>query len=1030
MRVNPLERIFRGAILSVGAPSSHLDQNLSGSACKGAAWRRGEASKPGAGLEETQGNAMELTMRPDNRSWILIAIFVAFTVLISGAGYVLYKSQEEHLKRRSFEQLAAIADLKVHEIATWRNERIADARAIFALNPFMATYLELAKKNPSDSAAKQNILEWMAVMIENYDYESILLLRADGSILFSSSRNNETLDPFEQALAARAVATREIVFSDLYRKITPAAIRLSLLVPILPQKGDTQPLGILCLSIDPRQFLYPLIQSWPTPSKSAESLLIRREGDEVVFLNELRHRKDSALSLRLPVNQRDLPAARVALGEAGVLEGIDYRGVPVLAAVRQIPNSPWSIVAKVDQNEIYGPIKARGRYTVALVALLVIGAGLGVGLLWREQLARFQQRLNTQISQQAELLHDVLSASPDHVLMLDKEGRLTYTSRAALETLGSEQTNAVGGSWLELEFPPELNEKLQLQLQSVFETGRRLTDETTFQTGGERRAFEYILSPVHGMDRGVEAVVITLRDITERKQAEEDLRRARDELETRVQERTSELSRTSELLEKIFSSTGVLIAYMDRDFNFIRVNRAYAEADERPPGFFVGKNHFDLFPNEDNEVIFRRVVETGEPHFAHQKPFQYAAHPERGVTYWDWSLHPVKEPGGKVSGVVLSLIDVTDRIRAQDKLRQNEELLRNVLELLPVGVWITDQQGRIVQGNPAGCRIWAGARYVGIDQPGEYKGWRLSTGKQIAPDEWAAARAITKGETSINEEIEIECFDGTYKIILNSALPLRNDQREIVGAIIVNQDITERKRTEITLKESEKQLKLLSSQLLTAHEQERKRVAHDIHDSLGSLLTAIKFGVERVVHQSKKDGLRTDDDTLRSIISMIQEAAAEVRRIEKTLRPPLLDNLGILPTINWFCREFQSLFESIRIEPDIAVRENEVPESLKIVIFRIVQEALNNIGKHSKADKVRLRLARTDNRIELLIADNGQGFAAEKVSSLAGSTRGLGLVSMKERAALSGGICSIDSAEGQGTTVRATWPCEDGNPTT
>jgi PAS domain S-box-containing protein len=969
-------------------------------------------------------------MRRDNRSWILIAIFVAFSVLISGAGYMFYKSQEGHIKRRAFEQLAAIANLKVHEIATWRNERMSDARSLFALNPFVSTYLKLAEKNPSDRAAKQNLLEWMAVMIENYGYESILLLRPDGSLLFSSSRSSESLDPFEQTLAASAVATGNIVFSDLYRTSTSGAIRLSILVPIRPQRGDAQPLGILLLRIDPHQFLYPLIQSWPTPSKSAESLLVRREGDEVVFLNELRHRRDSALAFRLPLSQPDLPAAKAVLGEEGVLEGTDYRGIPVLAALRRIPNSPWSIVAKVDQDEIYGPIKTQGRYTLALVALLVIGAGLGVGLLWRDELARFQQRLNKQIARQAELLNDVLSASPDHVLMLDKEGRLTYASHGALETMGGAQIGAAGISWLELGFPPELRRQLQPQLQSVFETGRRLTNETFFQTGGGRRAFEYILSPVHGMDRGVDAVVMTLRDITERKQAEEELRQARDELETRVQERTAELSRASELLEKMFSSTGVMIAYMDRDFNFIRVNRAYAEADERSPEFFVDKNHFDLFPDEDNEAIFRRVVETGEPHFAHQKPFHYAAHPERGVSYRDWSLHPVKESEGRVSGVVLSLIDVTERIWAQEKLRQNEELLRHVMELLPVGVWITDQRGRIVQGNPAGHRIWAGARYVGIDRYVEYKAWWLSTGKPIAPEDWAAARAITKGETSINEEIEIECFDKTHKIILNSALPIRNDKQEIVGAITLNQDITERKRTEMTLKESEKQLKLLSSQLLTAHEQERKRIAQDIHDSLGSLLTAIKFGVERVIQHLGKDGLHTEDHTLRSIVSMIQEAVAEVRRIEKTLRPPLLDNLGILPTISWFCREFQSVFEGIRIEQDIRVNENDVPESLKIVIFRIVQEALNNIGKHSQADSVRLRLARTDARIELLIEDNGQGFALKEVSTVIGSARGLGLASMRERAALSGGACSIDSAKGRGTTVRATWPGKNGSPTT
>jgi PAS domain S-box-containing protein len=153
--------------------------------------------------------------------------------------------------------------------------------------------------------------------------------------------------------------------------------------------------------------------------------------------------------------------------------------------------------------------------------------------------------------------------------MLDKEGRLTYGSHGGLEIMGRAQADAAGTSWLERGFPPELRQQLQPQLQSVFETGRRLTGETTFQTGSGRSAFEYILSPVHGMDRRVDAVVITLRDIMERKQAEEDLRRARDELEIRVRERTAELSRASELLEKMFSSTGVMIAYMDRDFNFM-----------------------------------------------------------------------------------------------------------------------------------------------------------------------------------------------------------------------------------------------------------------------------------------------------------------------------------------------------------------------------------------------------------------------------------------------------------------------------
>ncbi|MEW6739751.1 MAG: ATP-binding protein [Nitrospirota bacterium] len=127
------------------------------------------------------------------------------------------------------------------------------------------------------------------------------------------------------------------------------------------------------------------------------------------------------------------------------------------------------------------------------------------------------------------------------------------------------------------------------------------------------------------------------------------------------------LSKANELFEKVFSSMHLMIAYMDKDFNFIRVNQAYAEADERTPEFFVGKSHFDLYPSEENEAIFRKVVETGEPYLAYEKPFEYAGHPERGVTYWDWSLQPVKEADGTVSGLILILLDVTDRKRAEDE---------------------------------------------------------------------------------------------------------------------------------------------------------------------------------------------------------------------------------------------------------------------------------------------------------------------------------------------------------------------------
>ncbi|WP_298273549.1 ATP-binding protein [Geobacter sp.] len=130
------------------------------------------------------------------------------------------------------------------------------------------------------------------------------------------------------------------------------------------------------------------------------------------------------------------------------------------------------------------------------------------------------------------------------------------------------------------------------------------------------------------------------------------------------------------------------------------------------------------------------------------------------------------------------------------ELLENEAMLRLVMETLPVGVWIIDHDGLILRSNPAGEKIWGGARYVGMERYGEYRGWWADTGKRIEPHEWGAARAVTKGETSLDEVIEIEAFDGRRKTILHSAVPLRDQMGRIVGAIVVNQDITERKRAE------------------------------------------------------------------------------------------------------------------------------------------------------------------------------------------------------------------------------------------
>jgi PAS domain S-box-containing protein len=246
-------------------------------------------------------------------------------------------------------------------------------------------------------------------------------------------------------------------------------------------------------------------------------------------------------------------------------------------------------------------------------------------------------------------------------------------------------------------------------------------------------------------------------------------------------------------------------------------------------------------------------------------------------------------------------------------------------------------------------------------------------------------------------------------------LRLVNDQ--------LQKEILEHERTQEALMRSEKQLRFLSSRLLEAQEEERKRIARELHDSIGQSLAAVKFNVENLLLGGMG---RPEMETkpLQLVIPIIQGAIEEARRIYTGLRPSILDDLGILATVSWFCREFRKTFPHIRVGERVEVEEEDIPESIKIVIFRIIQEALNNAAKYSGAKWVNVALSKTGRSVELTIQDNGRGFDVQEVMSKNPGEKGIGLTGMRERTELSGGVFVVASIIGGGTRVRAWWPAE------
>lgn len=217
-------------------------------------------------------------------------------------------------------------------------------------------------------------------------------------------------------------------------------------------------------------------------------------------------------------------------------------------------------------------------------------------------------------------------------------------------------------------------------------------------------------------------------------------------------------------------------------------------------------------------------------------------------------------------------------------------------------------------------------------------------------------------------------------------------------------------------------LQHLSRKILFAQEEERESIAKDLHDRVASSLAAIKFGIERKLEDITKGKESLKESGLEDLIPLIQSTIREVKRMQNDLRPPIIDDLGIGVSLNSLCREFGNTYPSIRIEPSVQIREEDIPGYLKLVIYRIAQEALSNIGKHSRASDARVSLSVEGDRLEFVIQDNGNGFDSEAVLQGGSDGGALGVESMRARTQYSGGIFSLASGKGRGTTIRMTWP--------
>lgn len=455
--------------------------------------------------------------------YIPLLAYVLFACFIAFAGFQGFRKVENLIEVEKLNDLGSIADMKVGQIVSWQEGHRRRAEA-FSAGALLASEFErwLQEGKPSDGQ-EQKILRVLAGLQLTHGYARVSLLDRQGMVRISTGKV-DALDGVDLKLVLEAMNGRHPLFSDI-RRIGNGGrtVGLSLAAPLIDANlKNGLVVGAVLLQIDPHDFLYPLLQLWPGESLSAETLLTRQEGGDVVFLNELRHRKGAALSLRIPSATLNLPTAMAIRGETSALNGIDYRGVPVVAVMRRVPGTSWFMTSKVDRSELFAPINQLKEWAASLgLAFAVLGGFFF--FIWLRGIQARQKQLKAEhdaaLEREMRVKHFkyLTRYANDMIIVANEEGQIVEANERAEQVLGYSREELLHMRVVELHDPferptiPGKFEKLKREGAIRLEGVYRRKDGSAFPVEISARVIEV---------QDVKYIQGIIRDLTERKQLE------------------------------------------------------------------------------------------------------------------------------------------------------------------------------------------------------------------------------------------------------------------------------------------------------------------------------------------------------------------------------------------------------------------------------------------------------------------------------------------------------------------------------
>lgn len=460
--------------------------------------------------------------------FLLIGIL---SVLVTVFASYYFAFEKQSIQNAKYSELKAIASLKVSHIVNWNKERMADIK-VFSNSPFFVKSVKKWIGSNLSSSLRSELIKRMSLITEDSVYSNIVLTDAQGNLLLTVDSKFNKVDPLQSAIINRVVKEKKIINTDLYISTDQNIIYIDYIAPVLDENNAV--IAVIIFRINPDTYLYPLIKEWPTPSKTSETMIVRKENNNVLYVNELSHQKNTALKLRIPLVKNNVPAVRAALGAIGIFEGISYHGTSVIAYIWPIPGTTWIMIAQVDESEIFSGLYFREIAIIAFTILTIIIFSFGLLLFYHYRQKNAYKELfikEKELREYHEEFRTILYSIGDGVITADTNGKIKQMNTVAEDLTGWFEKEAMGKP-IEEVFNI-VNETTRIKVENpivkVLQEGVvvGLANHTILiSKDGKETPIADSGSPIRDEKGKIEGVVLVFRDKTKEHQAENLIRQS------------------------------------------------------------------------------------------------------------------------------------------------------------------------------------------------------------------------------------------------------------------------------------------------------------------------------------------------------------------------------------------------------------------------------------------------------------------------------------------------------------------------